>query len=140
LLAIHFRQRLPNERGKHCTQAVQTLIVAAIRAELREPLGKVIADVVVDFTDRLSMFDDPEQIHREHFFVGECRIGVIALTLGESPEAALPVVSADEQVNANKRILGVHVAKGGVYRKASSTFFKSPAATWFFQPLIGVSD
>jgi hypothetical protein len=77
-------------------------------------------------------------VNREHLFVGEGRGGVARLALGSSPKATLPVVSADEQVNANKHILGVHVAKGSVCKRASSTFFKSPAATWFFQPLTGI--
>jgi len=132
--AIYLSQRLAHKRSKHRAQAAKALTAAPLRAKAWKPRRKMIADLVVDLTDRSSLFDDSEQVDREHFFVGEVRIGVARLALGKSPEAALPVVSADEQVNANKRIRKVHVAKGGVCEKASGTFFKPPAATWFFNP------
>jgi hypothetical protein len=58
--------------------------------------------------------------------------------LGYGLQAGAPAL-ADEQVNPNERMLCVHVAKGGFCKKASSTLFKPPAATWFFQPLIGIA-
>jgi hypothetical protein len=70
----------------------------------------------------------------KHFLVGKIRLGVVALPL-DSSRKATSVVSADEQVDPNERMLGVHVAKGGLHEKMlDASPFKSPAAMWFFNP------
>ena len=133
ILAAYLLKRLLDERGKHRAQPAETLVVATIGRKIWEPVGKVITGVIVDLADRSPLFYDAEQVDCEHLFIGEVWIGIVALALRRSAKAML-VVLTDEQVDANKRILRVHVAKGGFGRKASSTSFKSPAAMWFFNP------
>ena len=91
--------------------------------------------------------DEAEQVRScrycKHFFVGKFRIGVVALTLSGGVEPS-SLASADEQINANERILPVgvfcfggrnvrviHVAKGGLRERTWLVLFKSPAAAWF---------
>jgi len=52
------------------------------------------------------------QVNGQHLLVGKIRLVVVALPLDRSREAA-SAVPKNEQVDSNKRIVGVHVAKGG---------------------------
>jgi len=88
-------------------------------------------DVAVDSADGALLFGNAEQVNRKHFPVGEVRVGVVTLSLGSGANFAA-VTSANEQVHPNEHMLWVHVAKGGLRKMASSTTFKLPAATWFF--------
>jgi hypothetical protein len=90
----------------------------------------------VNLADGRPLFDEAEHVNREHLLVGKRRIGVVALSLGHRSKSA-SVALADEQVDPNKRRGSVHVAKGGfVERCLVAPFFKPPAATWFFNPLL----
>jgi hypothetical protein len=93
----------------------------------------VIFRVLVNLTDSLSVFEKAEQVDRQNLLVGKIRLVVVALPLDRSCKAT-SVVSANEQVDSNERILGVHVAKGGLLERCWSILFKPPAATWFFNP------
>jgi hypothetical protein len=74
------------------------------------------------------------QVDRQHLLVGKIRIGVVALPLNGGREATL-VLPNNEQVDSNERILGVHVAKGGLPEKMlDASPFKPPAAAWFSTP------
>jgi hypothetical protein len=73
------------------------------------------------------------QVDRQHLLVGKIRLVVVALPLDRSCKATL-VLPNNEQVDSNERILGVHVAKGGLLERCWSILFKPPAATWFFNP------
>ena len=80
----------------------------------------------MDGFDSLPISDEAEQVDSEDFFVGKIRFGVVALPLlgGVEPSGS---ASADEQINADERILPIrlfslrfiggrviHVAKGGL--------------------------
>jgi hypothetical protein len=78
-------------------------------------------------------FEKAEQVDRQNLLVGEVRVVIVALPLDRSCEPT-SVLPNNEQVDSNERILGVHVAKGGLLERCWSILFKPPAATWFFKP------
>ena len=80
----------------------------------------------MDGFDGLPISDEFEQVDGEDFFVGRFRGGVVALPLSSGAEPS-GSASADEQINADERILPIrlfslrfiggrviHVAKGGL--------------------------
>jgi len=93
----------------------------------------VILRILVNLADCISILEKPEQVDRQYLLVGKVRLVIVALPLYSSGEAA-SVVSANEQVDSNERILDVHVAKGGLSEMLDASSFKPPAVTWFFNP------
>ena len=97
----------------------------------------MIFRLLVDIADCLPLFEKGEQVDRQYLLVGKLRLVVVALPLDGSREAT-PAVSANEQVDSNERILGVHVAKGGLSERCWSIFFQAACGDMVFQPLIGI--
>lgn len=73
----------------------------------------MIFRVLVNIADGLSLLSKAEQVNRQHLFVGKIWLIVVTLPLNRGREAT-SVVSANEQVDSNERILDVHVAAGGL--------------------------
>lgn len=70
----------------------------------------------MNFADCLSFLARLRQVARQHFLISKVCFGVVDLPLSCSSNRA-SVVSANEQVDPNERILGVHVAKGNLSEK-----------------------
>jgi hypothetical protein len=73
----------------------------------------VILCVFVDIFDGLAFANEAKQVDGKDLFIGKIRIGVVALPLGNRAKAAGPA-PADEQINADERILPVSVVSVGV--------------------------
>ena len=76
----------------------------------------MILRLLVDIADFLSLFEKAEQVDRKYLLVGEVRFVIVALSLNRSCKAT-SVVSANEQIDSNERMLDVHVAKGGLLER-----------------------
>jgi hypothetical protein len=87
----------------------------------------------VNIADGLSLFEKAEQVHRQHLHVGKIRLVVVALPLNGGREAA-SVVPKNEQVDSNERILGVHVAKGGLLERCWCILFQAACGDVVFNP------
>ena len=88
----------------------------------------------MNLADGLPLLKKAKQVNGQYLYVGKVWFGIVALPLDRSRKAA-SVVAANEQVDSDKRIPGIHVAKGGLPEKMlEASLFKPPAATWFFNP------
>ena len=64
----------------------------------------MILRLLVDIADFLSLFEKAEQVDRKYLLVGEVRFVIVALSLNRSCKAT-SVVSANEQIDSNERML-----------------------------------
>ncbi len=95
------------EDREHVCQPVEAPHVGSVSGEAGEPVGPIVAGMVVDGPEVALLVQDARQVEGHHLLVGEAQVGVGGETLGMNPKTLIEVF-ADKQVEGDELSLPIY--------------------------------
>ena len=96
------------ESREHVRQPIEAPDIRAVSGEAWEPVGPIVAGMVVDRPDIALLVQNSRQVEGRHFLVGEAQVAVGGEALGMNPKTLVEVF-ADKQIEGDELGLPIHV-------------------------------